>query len=66
MQWVIDNWFLLLILVVFIGMHLYGRGCCGYGKHEKHSNEEGGELKGHSEQDSSGEKTHKSGQSCCH
>lgn len=31
MQWIIQNWFWILIGVVFIGMHLFGHG--GHGGH---------------------------------
>lgn len=29
MEWVAENWFFILIVVLFIGMHLTGHGCCG-------------------------------------
>ena len=29
MEWITQNWFWLLIGIVFVGMHLFGRGCCG-------------------------------------
>ncbi len=29
MEWIAQNWFWLLIGIVFVGMHLFGRGCCG-------------------------------------
>ena len=65
MQWLIDNWFLVLIAAVFIGMHLSGRGCCGRGKHGEHSKEEGDEHKGNSGNDVTEEKAEKKGHGCC-
>jgi len=26
MEWLIDNWFWILIVILFVGMHLYGHG----------------------------------------
>lgn len=34
MEWLQSNWFWVLILVVFIGAHLFGHG--GHGGHEGH------------------------------
>jgi len=65
MEWLIENWFVVLIAAVFIGMHLSGRGCCGHGKHENHSKEESDENKGHTYKDSAGEKIEKKSHGCC-
>jgi hypothetical protein len=29
MEWLANNWFLVVVLLVFLAMHLSGRGCCG-------------------------------------
>lgn len=29
MEWLANNWFWVLLVVVFIAMRLSGRGCCG-------------------------------------
>lgn len=34
MEWLAENWFWVLVSVVFIGMHLFGHG--GHGSHGKH------------------------------
>jgi hypothetical protein len=65
MEWLIDNWFLVLITAVFIGMRLSGRGCCGHGKHEKHTEEGCDEHKGHSDIDLIEEKAEKKSHGCC-
>ena len=36
MEWLAGNWFLVLIVILFIGMHLFGHGCHGGGKHDGH------------------------------
>ncbi len=58
MEWVMANWFFILFAALFIGMHLFGYGCCGHGKH-------GGD-EGHDEYKHSGEGTSekKEGGSC--
>jgi hypothetical protein len=33
MEWLSQNWFFVLILVVFVGMHLFGHGCGGGHRH---------------------------------
>ncbi len=35
MNWLLANWFWILIAVVFIAMHLFGHG--GHGGHSRHS-----------------------------
>jgi hypothetical protein len=65
MQWLIDNWFLVLIAAVFIGMRLSGRGCCGSGKHEKHAQDVCDEHKGHPNKDSIEENAEKKSHGCC-
>jgi hypothetical protein len=45
MQWLIDNWFLIIIADIFVGMHLSGRTCCGHGNHGEHSKEDGDKYK---------------------
>lgn len=48
MAWLSENWFFVLILVVFIGMHVFGHGCCGgqHG-HGKDDNGDRGRMGGH-------------------
>jgi hypothetical protein len=29
MEWLSENWFFVLILAVFVGMHMFGHGGCG-------------------------------------
>jgi len=36
------NWFWILLILVFIGMHSFGGGCCG-GGHQSRKKEEPGE-----------------------
>ena len=35
MQWLLDNWIVVLFGVGMITMHLFGRGCGGSGKKDK-------------------------------
>jgi hypothetical protein len=65
MEWIGDNWFLLFFAAVFIGMHFAGYGCCGHGKHGRHSKEECDENKGRSDNASTEEKTEKKSRGCC-
>lgn len=37
MEWIQENWFFILFAALFIGMHLFGFGCCGHRKHGEHS-----------------------------
>lgn len=30
-----NNWFWIVLAVLFIGMHSFGGGCCGVGRHAK-------------------------------
>jgi len=64
MEWLQQNWIFVLFFIIFIGMHLFGRGGCGgHGGHKGHD-EEGGEHKGHGE--GSTEKSEKKGgRGCC-
>lgn len=32
MQWVLDNWFILLLVVGMVAMHLFGHGHGGHGR----------------------------------
>lgn len=42
MEWLSENWFWVLIVVVFIAMHLFGHGGHGgHGGHEEHEDYEG-------------------------
>ncbi|MFQ5683317.1 MAG: DUF2933 domain-containing protein [Candidatus Binatia bacterium] len=36
-----NNWFWILLVLVFVGMHSFGGGCCGMG----HRREKGGNKK---------------------
>lgn len=40
MEWLAENWLWVVIGVVFIGMHLSGRGCCGGHRDRRQSNNE--------------------------
>jgi hypothetical protein len=66
MEWITNNWFLLLIAALFIGMHFFGYGCGAHGKHGKHSEEESDHHKGHTDAGSLDGSTTKKGHSCCH
>lgn len=44
MEWLRQNGFFLILLIIFIGIHLFGRG--GQGGHEREEDEE---QRGHSE-----------------
>ncbi len=47
MEWVIENWFFILLAIMFITMHIFGHGCYGRHKgHEEHSDEGSSEKKG--------------------
>jgi len=65
MEWIINNWILLLIPVLFIGMYFFGYGCCSHGKDGKHSEKESDHHNGHIDSCSSDESTTKKG-GCCH
>ncbi len=62
MEWVQENWFFLLFAAIFIGMHLFGFGCGGHGKHGGHGDTEGHDKHKHSGEESS----EKKGGSSCH
>ncbi len=49
MEWLSQNWFFVLILAVFVGMHLFGHGGCGgHGGHGKDDSKSGpGQAGGH-------------------
>jgi hypothetical protein len=49
MEWLLENWFFVLILVIFVGMHLFGHGCGGrHGGHGKADDKSGpGQAGGH-------------------
>ncbi len=67
MEWVRENWFFIIFFVIFIGMHLFGGGCCGprgHKGHEGHGEKEEDEHKGHGE-GSSEKKEKKEGHGCC-
>ena len=63
MEWIANNWFFLLIIAVFAGMHLFGYGCCGHGKHK--SKEEHDNYVGDAGDRPDGEKPKKAGHDCC-
>lgn len=61
-EWVRENWFFILILAIFIGMHLFGGGCGpGHGGHGRRDEKDEGH-RGHNG-DASREK--KGGNGCC-
>ncbi len=68
MEWVRENWFFIIFFVIFIGMHLFGGGCCGPRGHKGHEGhgekEEDDEHKGHGA-GSSEKKEKKEGHGCC-
>jgi len=45
MEWLSQNWFFVLILVIFVGMHAFG-GCGGQGGHGKNDKKGGPERTG--------------------
>jgi hypothetical protein len=51
MEWIVNNWMLLLIAALCIGMFFFGKGCCAHGKDEcdehKPNDEAKDEKKGH-------------------
>lgn len=63
MEWVRENGVFIIFFVIFIGMHLFGGGCCGPGGHKRHG-EEGEGHEGHGE--GSSEKKEKKGGHGCH
>ncbi len=62
MEWIINNWFLVLFLAVCIGMHFFG----GHGTHGKNRDDETGEHKEHAYAGSSDGSPAKKGHSSCH
>ena len=62
MEWITNNWFLLIFLALCMGMHFFG----GHGKHGKHSEEEADHHKGHTDVGSSDGSHAKKGHSGCH
>lgn len=62
MEWVANNWFFLLVIAVFAGMHFFGYGCCGHRKHKK--NDEHGDHDGRTG-GRDGEKPKKASHGCC-
>ena len=63
MEWIINNWILLLIAVMFIGMYFFGYGCCAQ---RKHGTEKCDEHKPDSGDPDNEGKAEKKGHSCCH
>ena len=60
MEWLRENWFSVLIFILFIAMHMFGHGM--HGGHGGHDEED--EHKGHGE--GTGEKKEKKGgHGCC-
>ena len=45
MEWIINNWILLLIAALCIGMYFFGYGCNAHGRHGKHGKDECDEHK---------------------
>ena len=66
MEWITNNWILLLIVALFLGMHFFGYGCCARGKHGKNSEKESDQHKGDTDSCSSDESSTKKGGGCCH
>jgi len=63
MEWITNNWILLLIVALFIGMYFFGQGGCAHGKHGEDSEEGSDHNKGDACSSDGG--TTKKG-SCCH
>lgn len=63
MEWIINNWILLLIAVMCISMHFFGGG---HGKHGKHGKKECDEYKPQSGEPDNEGKAEKKGHGCCH
>jgi len=36
MEWIAENWFLMIIIILFVAMHLFGHGHGGHGGHCGH------------------------------
>ena len=53
MEWIINNWFLLFVLALCLGMHFFG----GHGHHGRQDEHESDDHKGHAAQ---------KGRSSCH
>ena len=51
MQWIIDNWLVLLLGGGMIAMHLFGHGRGGHGGHGKHKPEQDAKAGNPAEQD---------------
>tara|TARA_R110002050_G_scaffold24157_3_gene64606 strand:- start:354 stop:530 length:177 start_codon:yes stop_codon:yes gene_type:complete len=56
MEWIAENWFWLLIGVLFIVMHLFGHG--GHGSHGGHSGHGGQEDNGDEKRSGTGSGHH--------
>lgn len=47
MEWFSNNWIFVVVLLVCIGMHLFGHGHGGHGSHDEHESEgRGGNISG--------------------
>ena len=42
MEWIAENWFLILIIILFVGMHMFGHGHGSHGGHGGHGKQGGG------------------------
>ncbi len=40
-----NNWFWIFLVLVFVGMHSFGGGCCGVGRHRPEKGGSGKEAK---------------------
>ncbi len=61
-EWLRDNWFFLLMFILFIAMHLFGHGMHGgHGGHGSHGAEDEQTGKG----GGAGGKAEKGGHGCC-
>ena len=66
MEWITNNWILLLIAALFICMYFFGYGCCSRGKHGKHSGGDSDHNKEDADSCSSDECKPKKDSGCCH
>jgi len=45
-EFLANNWFWVVLVLLFVGMHSFGGGCCGVGRHAKRKKDGGDETDG--------------------
>ena len=45
-EFLANNWFWVVLVLLFVGMHSFGGGCCGVGRHAKGKKAGGDETEG--------------------